>query len=249
MMSLAKTSLGAAVKKQYLFKLRSYANLYVSMIAVQVIALLFTLGGMTGMSSMGMDNINIEIRNFSGTGILIFTVLWIIGSALIMTLPLYRNPDFTFITNRLSSNLANAGFLVTAAAVGGVTTGLGSILLRNIAYYTGGGGHIISTNFSVGAGELFTGIAVATAYLLLFSAAGYFFGAMMQLHKSLYVIVPALLIGTFFYEAANEQVKIFKALDFFFLERSPAMFVLKIMIGVLLLWSGAVLLSNRAEVR
>ena len=52
MMSLARISLGGAVKQQYLFKLRAYANLFVSLVAVQIIALLFTAGGMVGMSGM-----------------------------------------------------------------------------------------------------------------------------------------------------------------------------------------------------
>lgn len=249
MMSLAEISLWAAVKRQYLFKLRAYANLFISMVAVQVIALLFTLAGMTGTSGMGMDNINIELKTFSGTGLFIFTVLWILVSAFILTLPSYRNIDFSFVGNRLSGNLSNIGFLGTAAAAGGATIAFGSILLRNIVYYTAAAEHIISANFYVGAGELFTGMAVAAAYLLLFGAAGYLAGALMQLHRSLYVIVPALLIGTFFYESANEQVRIFKALDFFFLEKSPVLFTLKIAISTFLLWIGAMLLSNRTQVR
>lgn len=249
MSSLVETSLWVVARHQYAFKLRAYANLFVSLVAVQVISLLFTVGGMTGTSGMGSSNFYVEVKYYSGTGLFGFTVFWILANAFILTLPLYRNPDFTFVTNRFSSNLANAAYLVTAAIGGGVAAVLGSLLLRNIAYYAGGGGYLISANFQVGAGELCTGAAVTILYLLLSGAAGYFLGALMQLHRSLYVIVPALMLGIFFYETANENVRIFRALDFFFLERSPLLFTLKIAAAVLLLWIGAVLLTNRVEVR
>lgn len=249
MSSLVETSLWRAARNQYAFKLRAYANLFVSLIAVQVISILFTVGGMVGSSGMGSNNFYVEVKNYSAAGLLGFTVFWILANAFILTLPLYRNPDFTFVTNRLSSNLANAGYLVTAAAGGGAATALGSILLRNIVYYAGGGGYLVSANFYLGAGEILTGAAVTVLYLLLSGAAGYFLGALVQLHRSLYVIVPALLLGLFFYEAANEHVRIFRALDFFFLETSPLLFTLKIAAAVLLLWICAMALTNRAEVR
>jgi hypothetical protein len=249
MMSLAETNLWAVVKKQYIFKLQSYANLFLSLVIVQLIALLFTAGGMAGTSGIGWNNMLVEVKLYSGETIFIYTALWVMAAAFILTLPLYRNIDFSFVTNRLSSNMANIGFLVTASIAGGVTATLATLLLRNILYYIGGSENFFSTNFLVGPGEFLSGMAVAILYLLLFSAAGYFAGALIQLHRSLYVILPALLLGTFFYEAANEHVRIFRAFVFFTLERSPWLFFQKITISVLLLWICAILLSNRAEVR
>lgn len=249
MMSLTETNLWAIVKKQYFFKLQAYANLFVSLVAVQLIALLFTAGGMAGTSSIGWRHMLVEVKLYSGTGIFLFTALWTLANSFILTLPLCRNIDFSFVTNRLSANLANIGFLVTASMAGGVTATLGSILLRNMVYFTGGNAEIIGYNFFVEPGKLFSGMAVAGLYLLLFSAACYFAGALIQLHKSLFVILPALLLGTFFYEAANEHIRIFRQIDFFTLEGSPPLFALKIIISAVLLWIGAILLSNRTEVR
>ncbi|NLA46117.1 MAG: hypothetical protein GX866_01075 [Firmicutes bacterium] len=248
-MSLAETSLWAVVKRQYMFKLQSYANLFVSLVIVQLIALLFTLGGMSGTSSMCSDNMCVVVKSYSGTGIFIFTALSIAVSSFVLALPLYRNIDFSFVTNRLSSNLANIGFLITVSIAGGVTATLGSILLRNILYYTGESGTILSLNFQVEPGELLSSLGVAILYLILLSAAGYFAGVLTQLHRSLYVLLPALLLGIFFYESANEHIRIFRRLDFFTLESSPIFFFLKIMIGAALLWIGAILLSDRTEVR
>lgn len=248
MMFLAETSLWAVVKKQYIFKLKSYANLFVYLAAVQVIALLFTLGGMSS-SSIGWSNMHVEVQSYSGTVIFIFTAVGILAISFMLTLPLYRNIDFSFVTNRLSSNLANIGFLFTLSIAGGVTATLGSILLRNILYYTGESGNLFSANFLVEPGELLSGMGVAILYLILFSAAGYFVGALMQLHSSLYVILPALLLGAFFYETANQHIRIFQQIDFFTLENSPLFFFLKIVISAALLWVGAILFSNRTEVR
>lgn len=249
MMSLAEISLGKAVKQQYGFKIRAYGNLFVSLMAVQLIALLFTAGGATGMSGMGWDNIYIEVRYYSGTMIFVFTALWIAVNSFMLTLPLFRNIDFSFVTNRISSNLANIGFMITAAVAGGGTAALGSILLRNILYYLTESGSLIGANFMVAPGELFIGIVVGMLYLLLFSAVGYFVGALLQLHRSLYVLVPALLLGVLLYDAAYESALMLRLIEFFSLELSPLLFVLKIAGAVLLLWTGAGLISNRAEIR
>ncbi|NMD43143.1 MAG: hypothetical protein GYA86_07540 [Firmicutes bacterium] len=247
-MSLARISLGGAVRQQYRFKLRTYANLYLSLVAVQVIALLFSAGGV-GAIGMGWNNINIELKFFSGAVLFVFTALWIAFNSFILTLPFNRNIDFSFVTSRLSSNLANIAFLVTAAIAGGITAVLGLLLQRNIFYYTGAGEQLLEANFSVAPGELFTGMAVAVLYLLLFSAAGYFAGALIQLHRLLYVVLPALLLGALFYEAAHEFPRLLQVIDFFRFETSPPLFILKIVLSVLLLWAGAALLSNRIEIQ
>lgn len=250
MMSLTETSLWDAVKKQYVFKLQSYANFFVSLVIVQLVALLFSAGGMAGTSGIGWNNILVEVKLYSGTGIFIFTVLCTLANSVILTLPFYRNIDFSFVGSRLSGNMANIGFLVTAGLFGGITATLGSILLRNIHYYTGGGGEILKSFFMITPGELVTGMAVAVLYLILFSAAGYFAGVVVQLHRSLLVLFPALIVGLIFYEAANEQIRIFSRLiEFFVFERSPFHFSLKIILIASLLWIGAILLSNRKEVR
>ena len=51
MMFLTGTNLAAVVKKQYVFKLKSCSNLLISLVALQLIAILFTMGGMVGAAS------------------------------------------------------------------------------------------------------------------------------------------------------------------------------------------------------
>ena len=250
MMSLVEISLGPAVKRLYLFKLRSYANLFVALVVAQTIALLFTVGGMTGVTSgIGWDNMNIQVRFYSGSGIFIFTLLWILIISILITLPPYRNIDFSFVTNRISSNLANIGFLITASVAGGITASLGSLLVRNIFHYCSRAELLIGNDFWVGPGDLISSMVVGMFYLLLLGAAGYLFGTLIQLHSSLVMILPALVIGIFFYEAANQQVRIFRAVDFYTLERSPFLFLLKTLVSLVLIWALSIFVSNRKEIR
>lgn len=253
MMSLTEISLGTVVKKQYIFKLRSYANLYVSLVITQLIALLFTIGGMVIENrGIGWNNIFLEVKFYSSLGIFIFTVFWILIYSFILPFPSYRYPDFSFVTNRVSSNMANMGFLITAAIAGGVTVTLGSLLVRNIIYYIGGNEGILSSNFWVSGGDLFTSMAVGSLYLLLLGTIGYFLGILVQLHRSLYLILPAFILGLLIYAiyaARTNPGLVSQPILFFVQEEAPVLFILKIIGSVLLLWLGATILSNRVELR
>ncbi len=247
-MSLTEISFLQVVQKQYLFKLRSYTDLFLSLVAVQLIALLFTTAGMVGSSGIGWNNIAIKISFYSGTGIFIFSLFWMTVVSFVLTLPPYRHVDFSFVSNRLSSNLANLAYLLTATLVAALSTTLGSILVRNISYYFGEKKYLLSPNFGVSPTDFLTSLAVATLYLLLLSGIGYLAGSLIQLHRSLYTILPALLFAAFLFMASNSPHHLCKMVYFYTLENSPALFVLKILISLLLLWGGAVLLSNQTEV-
>lgn len=136
MMSLTETSLFEAVKNQYLYKLKSHLGMFLAMVGVQVMALLFSLGGVMSYG-MGSQYVNLSIRFFSSEMVIGFTCIWIIVVAVWLTTKDYQNIDFTFVSNRLSSNLSNAAFLVTAALIGGVTAMLSGFLLRIIVYFKG----------------------------------------------------------------------------------------------------------------
>jgi hypothetical protein len=64
MMSLTETSLFEAVKNQYLYKLKSHLGMFLAMVGVQVMALLFSLGGVMSYG-MGSQYVNLSIRFFS----------------------------------------------------------------------------------------------------------------------------------------------------------------------------------------
>lgn len=250
MMSLTRTNLAAVVKKQYVFKLKSCSNLLISLIALQLIAILFTMGGMVDSMSIGSSYMSVTIRFYSGDGVFTFSLIWALATAFILTMPGYRNIDFTFVGNRLSSNLANFGFLLTASITGGISATLGSLMIRNIVYFSGGSENILGTNFFMGPGELLTAMAAAALYLLLLSAVGYFSGTLVQWNRILVLLLPALVVGTLIFEAGNYNRRIiWRAVDFFIQESSLALFALKVTATVLLLWTGTILLTNKTEAR
>lgn len=56
-------------------------------------------------------------------------------TGILITTKAVRYDDFTFVSNRLSSNLANILFLLTASAIGGAAAVTAGFLLKIIAFF------------------------------------------------------------------------------------------------------------------
>jgi hypothetical protein len=248
MMSLTATSLFDAVKKQYLYKMKSRLGLFLSMAGVQVLALLLSLGGLSS-SGMGTQYLYIYISDFSSEMVIWFTCLWMFVIAVYVTTKDYQNIDFTFVSNRLSANLSNGAFLVTAALIGGVTAMLSGYLLRIIVYFRSSQ-YLLSHNFIVAPDVIFTGIAVTLLYLLLFGALGYFCGVLVQLSKAFAVILPGLFFGALILARRGDQMQVpLKVIDFFRVESSLTLLAVKVILVIVLIYACSFVLSNRLEVR
>ena len=246
--SLVEFSLFDAVKKQYLYKLKSHLGLFLAMAGVQVIALLFSLGGVMS-HGMGTQYLYTFVSYFSSEIVIGFTFLWILVVAVLVTTKDYQNIDFTFVSNRLSSNLSNGAFLVTAALIGGFTAMLSGFLLRIIVYFRSSH-YLLSQNFIVAPDVIFTGIAVTLLYLLLFGSLGYFCGVLMQLSKVFIVILPSLYFGAIILARRGDQMQVLSSVyDFFRGESSLTLFALKVILTAVLIYACSFMLSNRLEVR
>ncbi len=246
---LTEANLKKVFKKQYIYKLRACMNLFLFLAAAQGLALLFSLGGI-GASGSGSTGVMLMVKSYSSSIIITFTFFWAFVAAILLTTRDYRDMDFTFVTNRLSSNLSNMVFLVTAAAAGGLTAILGGVLLRIIVYYSSGPANLLIDNFFVPPAELFIGFMAAFLYLFLISSVGYLCGVLVQLSRAFIVILPALFIGAPILAERSDLVQnIVKAGDYILLESSlPLLAAKTIFIGGLL-FSAAALLSNKLEVR
>ncbi|MDD4767841.1 MAG: hypothetical protein PHF87_09760 [Desulfotomaculaceae bacterium] len=244
-MSLTETSLFEAVRNQYLYKLKSRLGLFVAMAGTQVLALLFSMGGVASYGR-GSQYLHISVKYYSSDIVIWFTILWIFFIAAQITARDEQNIDFTFVSNRLSGNLSNAAFLVTAALIGGITAILSGFLLRVIIYFKGGI-YLSSQNFIAAPDVVFTGMAVTILYLLLFGALGYFCGVLARLSP----VFIVLLIGLFFFGGWFVPRSILPAqvIVFFRVESSLALLTLKVMITMVLLYACSFILSNRLEVR
>ncbi|MFE8702962.1 hypothetical protein ACFYKX_20345 [Cytobacillus sp. FJAT-54145] len=249
MMSLVEVNTLDIVKKQYSYKLKAYIGVFSSLFLAHVIAILFSFFGGVGMTGTGNESISLTVKLFSGDLIIGFTMIWGFIISLLITTKAYRYDDFAFVTNRLSSNLSNIGFLMTTSIVGGVTALLSSILLKVMLFFIYGTDYLMSSFQKPG--DLLIGIWAAILYILLFSSIGYFVGVLVQINKLFMIFLPTLFFGSLFVglRNLNEPSLFVKISTFFVGETSLLLFSVKIFVTVTVLFLAATSLSNRLEVR
>src|SRR6476660_9775510 len=129
MMSLTKVNLAETVKKQYKFKLKANIDVFSSLVWIQLLAILFSLGGVASMGGGSVD-LNFNVKYYSADLVVVFTMLWSFVTAITITTKPYRNHDFTFVSNRLSSSLSNILFLLTVSFIGSITATLAGNLVK-----------------------------------------------------------------------------------------------------------------------
>ncbi len=245
-MSLIESSLWEVVRSQYFYKLKSHLSLFSALIGMQVLALLFSLGGVMNFG-MGSRYLNVNISYFSSEMVFWFTALWIVVVSFVVTTKDYWDMDFTFISNRLSGNLSNIAFLSSAALIGGTSAIFSGFLLRLVVYLKNGG-NLWVENFMPTPEILFIGVLMSVFYLLLFSSLGYLCGALVQLSKAFIILLVGSYFGSIWLVRLNPTFFL-KIYDFYHGESSLPLFALKAVFTAGLLYLGSLFLSNRLEVR
>lgn len=249
-MSLTETSILEVVKKQYFFKLKAYMGLFLTMIAVQVLGVLLSLNGVMS-SGANSGELFVEAKVFTEDFIIVMTMIWALIIARNLAINDYKKNDFVFVTNRLSSNLSSIGFVLTAAVIGGVTASLTGSLLRVLTYFTHGTQNIASQHFFIMPQELLLSMIATSFYIILISAIGYFFGALIQKHPFLTVLLPVLVIGLLILGirgVGNISTVLLATANFFANESSLFLFMIKIIGVALIFFYSSILMSNRLEV-
>lgn len=244
-MSLTTANLLDIIKKQYFFKLKANIDSFSALIWIQLLGVLFSLGGVGSVGSFS-DYLHVEVKYYSANLVIAFTMIWAFVTAITITTKPYRNHDFSFVTNRLSSSIANILFLLTASIIGGATAMLASNLLKIIAYFL-----FNEQLFTIqsGGGEFAIGIGVTVLYLFCISALGYFIGTTVQISKLFIFVFPALFFGSVFIEAAVEGEFLNKFFKFYFFEPSILLCIVKIVVTTSLLFLAAISILQRMEVR
>ncbi|WP_042459373.1 hypothetical protein [Neobacillus dielmonensis] len=248
-MSLASMTMTEVIKKQYIYKLQAYIQVFFSLLFLQLIAVLFSLSGVATMGTSG-GMVDMEIRYYSADLVVVFTMLWGFISAVLITTRAYRNDDFLFVTNRFTSNLSNMLFLLTASLIGAITAILSFYLLSIVVNLFGSDYFINNTPVLKDPVEVLLGMFSAFLYILLFCMLGYLAGTLVQVHKSFVVLLPAAFLGSLFLDLADGRAGVFaEVFKFYHSEHSILLFTVKVMVtaGVLFLVSAG--LSNRLEVR
>ncbi|MDR3586295.1 MAG: hypothetical protein P4L59_13395 [Desulfosporosinus sp.] len=96
------------------------------------------------------------------------------------------------MTNRITGNLSNIGFLATACVFGGITASLCGVIFRVVMYFSFDGSQIVWNGFFLAFSDLLLGIIVAILYMFVISAQGYFIGVLTQLNEAFAIIIPAV---------------------------------------------------------
>ena len=246
MMSSEKTNLFKLVKKQTVFKLKAFYSFFTVLLFIQMIAMFFSyFGTMTYGSTV--EYVSIEVSFFSADAVIVFSLLWAFITSILLTTKAYRYSDFTFVTNRLTSNFSNILFLLFASLVAGVTAFLSRYLIRVIQFYTTD--VFIVQPFVEPASEIIIGISATVLYVLLFCAIGYFSGMLVQMHRLFLVLLPVLYLGVLIISDNLSNGSVNPVFGFFGLESSFFMFVVKVLLIVVILFGSATGLTNRLEVK
>ncbi|RWR14013.1 hypothetical protein QNH23_14710 [Siminovitchia fortis] len=247
-MSLTEMSLSDVVKRQYEFKLRAFLGVFSSMAGVQLISLLFSLGGVTSVGTGTSSGMYINISYYSADMVVVFTMIWIFMTGILITTKAVRYDDFTFVSNRLSSNLANILFLLTASAIGGAAAVTAGFLLKIIAFFFGDIQYGLGNSFLEAPAEFFIGLAAAILYMILFASLGYLTGMIVQVNKIFIFLLPTLITGIVVYLGIRNEELATAILDFIFAESSLFLFAVKTLLLSTLFFTGSIVLSNRMEV-
>lgn len=224
-MYLTQIDLFTAVKRQFMYKARAYSSMFAAMILAQAAAVFFSFAGTGGMAASSNPSASLALDYFQEI-IMSYTIMWGLTFAVILTIKKGRDMDFTFVSNRLSSDLSNVLLLLSGAVWGGITATLASIAFRGIMFAIKGSGSIILEGFFLAPSAILTAMVSAVFYMLLFMSLGYLSGMLMQLSKVFVVLVPALLL--FLLVTPVQDIKVIKNItDFFFREDSLPVFLLK----------------------
>ncbi|HEY8909245.1 MAG TPA: hypothetical protein VIM51_03045 [Desulfosporosinus sp.] len=241
-MSSTEVNLLSISLKQYFYKLKAHTDLVNRLIITQLLALLFSLGGVSSMSS-GSANLTVSLRSYSANIVIIFSILWILITAILLTTKPYKKMEMPLVGNRISGDISDVGFLMTASVFAGVTSSLAGVLLRVIMYFTFDRSKMGFDSFSLTFSDLLLGMLVAILYLGLISAVGYFIGMLTQMNMAFIVLIPAVIYGTLrVYTGLAQSV-----FEFYVVDVSLPLFALRVIITSIMLFGVSMLLSNRME--
>lgn len=242
-------SVNELAKRQFFLKLNANGAIFTMLIVLQIIATVFISGAVTttSMNDWG-EPISFNFTSISNDAQLGLTLFWAFIVGFLLTSAAQRNESFSFVTNRLTFQLANFYFFCTAALLGGVTTVLLGSVMKIVAMFRDN--MIIETSGLLSSPlDFFSRIFVMTAYTLLLMLVGYTLGSLIQWSK-LFIALFGVLWYAFtqstFAVADNENSGL---LYFFYGETSILLFTLKIVGTIAVLFAISFFATNRLEVR
>lgn len=246
-MSLETANFRETVMKQYFYKLKANIDSFSSLIGIQLIAILFSLGGSTSLGTLS-GSLHFRLSYYSADIVIVFTMIWAFVTGITITTKPFRYQDFTFVTNRISSSLSNMLFLFTSCLIGAMLAVLSRNLILVISHFFLGN-NLYAAPTPVG--DMLLSFIISLLYIFGISSIGYFIGALAQFNKLFTVLVPVLIIGSLFLEGAMMGAEPFliKVVQFYIFESSVILFIIKILLSTALFFGLSITIFNRMEVR
>jgi len=173
--------------------------------------------------------------------------MWIATVAIMLTSKQYKQIELPLVGNRVSGNLSDVGFLMTASVFAGITSSLVGVLLRVIMYFTVDKSKLVSDGFLLTFSDLLLGIIIAILYMGLVSAVSYFIGMLTQLSKAFVLLIPAGIFGAFRVIGDDDYIFAQSIYQFYVVDVSLPLFALKVIITSLIFFGVSMILSNRME--
>ena len=242
-MSSIEVSILSISFKQYYYKLKAHTDLLNRLIITQIIALLLSLGGTSSMGA-GSALVSVTMRNYSANIVIVFSVLWVMIVAVLLTTKPYKQIEMPLVGNRMTGNLSDVAFLMTASVFAGVTSSLGGVLLRVMMYFISDRSAMALDGFFLTFTDLMFGMAVAILFLGLFSAMGYLIGVIVQANKAFAILIAVAIIG-----ALRVYTHLGQPVVEFYIGNVPLLwFALKVIITSIILFGVSIMVSERMEV-
>lgn len=230
--------------KQYFYKLKAHTDLVNRLIFTQMLALFFSLVGGSGNMSSSNGELSVSLRTYSASIVLVFSFLWIVIVAILLTTKQYKKIEMPLVANRLSGSFSDVGFLMTASVFAGITSSLAGVFLRVIMYFTFDRSKLVFEGFFLTFSDLLLGLVVAILYMILISAIGYFIGMLAQVNMAFVILIPIVIFGTVrVYTGFSLAVY-----NFYAFEVSLPLFALKVISLAIVVFGASLFLSNRMEV-
>ncbi|BAE82132.1 hypothetical protein DSY0343 [Desulfitobacterium hafniense Y51] len=236
------------ILKQYGYKLKGHSGLIYSLIIVQLLAILLSLGSSSGMSS-NSDLISIAVRTYTGDILLICSLLWLMVVASLLGSQPYRSMEFSVVNNRLVSHASNILLLVTYAVYAGVTSTLAVIIHRLILSATLKEGEFLFGGLQIIPQDLLLGIFVATLYFILVAATVYLIQSFSLHSKGLGIILWICFFAFGFGTVRIFDFNLGKVLEFYAAETSLGVFVLKVFCTAVLFFGSSMLITKGMEAK
>lgn len=247
MMYLTEPRLTEIVRKQVRYKFNAYTGVFTSLMVMQIIGML--LGFNSRSSFYGGSSMEITVTTATGDFPFIMTLIWAFTTGILLTTTAYRNDAFAYVSNRMSHHVSSFLFLLAASAIGGATAVLAGSIVKFISLFRSEPFLISSWDIFTAPMEFFTQMATAILYVILIASIGYGIGALVQRSK---LVIPLLILVLFvlpFFTGFLTFEIIEKAAEFYGVETSLPVFLLKVAVTVAGLFGMAAFLTDRLEVR